>query len=377
MNLQNFEDAIVIELIPNPKAQTKTFGWKTLKVQIDNTVSSVTKIETNGKKYIPKAKDKLYFFPGCDVPRFKARDWASKNDIFITIKPESATAMFGHSASSLRCLSYDKMLQVERQTVIDWLDINYDLEDGNVKNIHKDISESTAKFVYLSRDYCGYRGKYLTDAYENDGTTRLKESVEAGFKKGLRDIQKNVIPHYNNVTYVKDSAWKNLTLLASQPDVYDQADIISVINENAPVIDPNMYENLRNMFNSETKTDQSLALEVLCNCNLQQSLHYVMLLIQEFHNKIYHMNESKHVNFKSLLEFVGLSRGNMHITEDTMMTCLMDKEMLTMQVVTELAEGVKARWKEKHDTRHFKICKITISDEVKEYFARQQELQTT
>lgn len=378
MDLNNFEDAIVIDLIPNPNASVKTFEWKTVKVQLDNTVSSVTKIETNGKKYIPKAKDKLYFFPGCDVPRFKARDWASKKDISITIKPENATAMFGSPTSSLRCLSYDKMLRVKRQTAITWLEANYDLEEGNVKNIHQDISESTSIYVYLCNNYCGYRGKYLTEMYENDGITRNKASVDAGFKLGLRDIQSN-IPHYTHVTYVKDTAWRNLTLLASKADVYDQSTIISLINENAPIIDTTMYENLRNMFNSQSKADNVLALEVLSNCNLHPSLHHVILLIQEFHNKIYNMQESKHVNFKSLLEFVGLNRNSMHITEDRMMECLMDKEMLTLQTVAELAEGVKARWKDKYDSEHFKIFKITVSDEVKEYFARQQEeeLQTT
>ena len=80
------------------------------------------------------------------------------------------------------------------------------------------------------------------------------------------------------------------------------------------------------------------------------------------------------------MEYIGIGRGRMpNITDDDMITYLLDKEVLTMQTVTELATAVKQSWIDSNSSKHFKISKITVSDEVKDYFKKQQlkaQLQT-
>jgi len=357
-----------------PNSTVQDFKWELLQVYKDSQYSmTIPKIETNNKEYIPKAKDKLYFYPGCNVPRYKVREWGKKNDISITIKEDNATVKFGSRLSISKCLSYDTHTRMDKFKYLAWLDSMWSRDDGNIKLMCEEILKSASNYVYLQKYGSGSNISMFMNLkdYHGNPYDRVKDH---NITHDLAEADKDANGWYRSV-YVTDNNYQILSSLLASPDVYSQQAVIGLINEDAMVIDQEMYGTLRNMFASNSDKDKLMALEIIGNCNIDPSLHHVLLLIKEYHNQIYAMSESKHVNFKSLLEYIGVGRMSMgNINDDLMITCLMDKDVLTMQIVKELAEGVKDIWKDQYDTTHFKINTITVSDDVKRYF-KEKELQ--
>ena len=380
MNVQDFNPVTLITKIPKPNDDIKQFEWNSLNIYKETvnsyTVRSKTKVKTNGKEYIPSPKDKIYFYPGCDVPRYKVRDWAQKNNASITVIPEKATIKIASEQSKADCYSYDTLVKVNRNQFLKWLDYNYNLGDGNIAVFYKFLEESTENCIYLCNDFTRGMGYHLAYGEHHSGG-QTSHNKEMGFKKSLYSFDNGIIMYYY-AGYLTDNNKKILESLENDPDVYPQESIIQVINEGATIINQDMYKSLRNMFGSTNKADHIVAIEVMSNCNMAPSLHHLLLLIQQFHSVIYNLKESKHVNFKSLLEYLDLDRHSIfRIDEDRMMTLLMSKDVLTESIMIEFADGVKQLWKQKFDSTHFKINSITVSDEVKDYFKRQAELQTT
>lgn len=374
MNINDFNKEIVISEIAIPSSASHDFEWEETimykKESYDLRTQSVT---LSNNPYTPTAKDKLYFFPGCNVPRYKVREWGKKNNVSVTISPDKATAKFASTDSINRCFSYEVFLKIPKDEFISWMDVHYTKGSGNIDLLYKKLEESDINFVYLQK--YGYtsinRAMYIKD-YQNNLT---QQASNDGFKEDLCNIN-NIESYYRGV-YLTNANYINFKELMESPNIYSQEDIIGLISEDSLTIDSDMYNTIRDMFKSNNDADKAMALEILANCNIAPSLHHVLLLIKEFAGTIYNMKESKHVNFKSLLEYLDLTRNNMYnINEDVMMTSLMDKDVLTEKIMIELADGIKELWKAQYDSTHFKINTITVSDEVKNYFKRKQELQT-
>lgn len=376
--LQDFNEVIVIDSMTKPDSDAQLFEWSIMRVYKEEAYKLKTNaLKTNSKQYIPKTKDKLYFYPGCNVPRYKVREWGKKNKITVTIKYESATAKFGCEQSVSSCISYETFIKTTKVGYIQWLNNNYDCTKQSIKQLIVKLNNSGNNYVYLHR----YGPKSLQQfneiihAYGHNAGKIHGWAKLANLKTGIKDHDAKIDGYYRGA-YLTENNYNILTSLLSAPDIYSQEEIIGLINEDAAIIDQNMYNRLRDMFNSKTSADHTMAIEILANCNISPSLHHVMLLIKEFNTLLYSMAESKHVNFKSLLEYIDVNRGSMgSITDDKMVQCLMDKNVLSMEIVRELAEGVKNLWKNDHDSSHFKIQTITVSEEVKQYFKIREDQQ--
>lgn len=371
MELQKFKERILLKSIPNPN-NMDDFKWEMLKVYDDKSKLEIGQFNGNGKEYIPTSKDRLYFYPGCNVPRYKVRDWGKKNSINITVKEDLATAKFASEVSVRECINtYTRVTSVDKNVFIKWIKANYNLSDKNVNVLHNAVLNSPEEVVYLHtyRRDCEYDSSTILGSY-----SRSKENAkEAGFKKVLVDIDPDMSTYGYECTVI-EGKWEALSSLLTDPDIYLQESIIGLINEDAAIIDQAMYNQLVNMFKSANAQDHIVAINVISNCNINPSLHHVLLLLQQFHQVIFYLKESKHVNFKSLLEYIDVDRRQMGgITEDKMVTCLMDNNVLTLDSVKELAEGVKGVWQEQYDSKHFKIKSITVSDEVKQYFMKKTQ----
>lgn len=365
MNLSQFKDEIVIDHVPNPTDGHIKFLWETVKFSEHLNISQVSL----NNEYKPQEKDKLYFFPGCDVPRHKVREWGKKHKISVTIKEENATAKFAGSTSLRECIETPYCVKIDRKIFLNWLDHNYDLGSGNIAVLYKEISESQNNNVFLSGRYYGYSGRNVT------GISGKESDVTSfGFKKSIKAMDPNTDCHYSGVTSVCKNRWSDLKSLCTDSNIYSQESIIGLINETAIVIDKKLYEELNTMFQTSNYDDKVMALEIIANCNIDLSLHYLLLLLEKFGNTIYGMKEKSHVNFKSLLEYLKLGSHWTSIDSDDIIGCLLDKKVLTMETLKEYSEEVKKQWKEQTDTKYFNISKITVSDEIKNYFLDQLKI---
>lgn len=88
MNLSHFNDCIWITEIPRPNDTVKQFQWDNRKTYTHWEGFNAVPPDTKGD-YIPTKGDKLFFFQGCNCPRFKVRPWAEKFGGSITIRAGS------------------------------------------------------------------------------------------------------------------------------------------------------------------------------------------------------------------------------------------------------------------------------------------------
>jgi hypothetical protein len=373
MNLQEYNDQIVITGLPYPEDKSPgdtVFEWKIIKMYSEEYNHKRYKGLTLGKAtYVPKSKDRLYFYPACNVPRYKVREWGKKNDISITVKEDKATAKFATSESIKSCIDYGTYLKCERLKFISWLGTNnYDV------SIHSGIitalTNSTNEFIYIER-YRSNMSAFLTtiDWQGNPSSSAKRGLIQGLYEKG----NKIATTDYFSAETITQDNYKIIDSILQSTVLFDQEDIISIINEDAITIDKVMYSRLRDMFGNNSKADHLVALEIVGNSNINPSLHHILLLLREFSQNIMNLKESKHINFKSLLEYIGIRRSDMYyLNEDKIVNILMDKNVLTLGNVKELADGIKIVMKQNADTQHFLISKITVSNKIKEYLINKQ-----
>ena len=370
MNLQEFKDEIIIKDMPYPNDENQVFEWITHKVKEATNYSS--KIPMSFASYVPKAKDKLYFYPACNVPRYKVRDWGKKNNISITVMEDKATAKFATDQTLNKFIGYEVYTQIEKDKFINWLAINkYDASLDSYSRLVAEIKASTGEFVNLQNYSSNIHEFKNTTDWNNKPTKAVREG---GLIQGYDDKKSSIVKEdYYRAHTITEKNYKLITSLLASAIIYNQEDIIGIINEDAITIDREMYTRLNDMFNASNQADHLVAMEIISNCNINPSLHHVLLLLRAHGQTITCLKESKHINFKSLLEYIGINRSSMYyLNEDKIVNILMEKDVLTLDNIGELASGIKKQMKENADTTHFLIAKITISDTIQEYLKSKQ-----
>jgi hypothetical protein len=355
-----FEDAVFITNLPEPKkGNDREATGLILKVRRNAQATG----KVTAKPYTPTPKSKVYFYPGCNVPRFKVREWGKKHGITVTIKQANATATFASDKSIDSLIQTEWRATVKRQHLLSYLSTNYVLTEGTrLKEIYDLIVNNQSEYVYLPYWYTHSRPWF----YESSRHNRAPAGIQP-----LNDFGSVTSGVYS---YTTQESFQKIASIVSDPLLYPEAEIIELINEDAAVLDKQMYTQLSAMLKSDDKKNVVLAMETMANCNLNSSLHFVLLLLQEHGNVIYQQKEKNHVNFKSLMKYVGTN--GYGISNDQIIQVLMEKGVLTMEILSETAAIVKSHLQNQFDTQHFKIKSITVSDAVQSYFTGATEIQS-
>tara|TARA_R110000868_G_scaffold402872_3_gene679628 strand:- start:410 stop:1537 length:1128 start_codon:yes stop_codon:yes gene_type:complete len=371
MSLQNFKEAIYINVVKEPDNDISFFEYKTIFVNEEN-ISSLYKVDLAA--YNPTNNDKLYFYPGCDIPRYKVRTWGKSRNITITNKESSATHIIAGKKSISGCLNSNAYMSTENSNVYcEWLDKNY-TETAEIIQLKNVIEKTAYHKIFISRSE-------KRDAYAGLGklsTWDVREGKTAkhyGFKSLTGDHQGSMFKSWERIDYADSEQLKKLkTMHDPNGNICSEKSVIEYVNENSAIINKSMYEEIRNLFKSTNREDQLVGLSIMSNCNVKPSLHFLLLLLEEFSMKINTFKERNHVNFKSLLKYLNLPRWDF-LTVDDMMQCLMDKDELTMEIIKEVADGVKKGMQRDHNTKHFKINTITVSEDVQNHMINLMEEQ--
>lgn len=358
--ISNSETVFYLSFIPTPHEYQagKRFEFCNLQV-LHKRLSSTLQF----KEYVPKEKDRLFFYPGCDVPRYKVRSWAETIKGSVTIKVDNATAKFASKNSIDACTASKTLTRVDKRPFINWLTINYGASE-DIQEIIQECSKTQNSFVYLESQsnwsvITGYHTQYYPRSYA------------VGYKKTLHELSGGQLDHWCRVECIEPGKETLLATLISDSQLYSQESLIKLVNSNSAVIDEEMYTTLTDMFKSTNSEDHVTAMSIMASSNLQASLHYILLLLEEFGRKvILDRKEKNHVNFKSMLEYIGEDRWwDLHTEKH--MEILMQKKLLTYEMLKEFAAGVKRMWSEKTDNKYFVIKTIEATDEVKNYFRQQ------
>ena len=127
------------------------------------------------------------------------------------------------------------------------------------------------------------------------------------------------------------------------------------------------------MFDSSDTENHTVAMELMSNSQYRESLYYLELLFYKYYNQMYTNYSKNHVNFKSLLSYLGKSSRSFHTDINDIMDSLVKKKEITVEHLDIILNDFKDSII--HDNKYFKVKSVTIDSEIfdiiKEDYVRQ------
>lgn len=302
------------------------------------------------KEYSPNPGDVLYIGPGCNIPRIKLRDLLLNNHAKTTNDITKATHIFVDT-------TFQKMVNslwnntVSKAQLLQFSELLY-------KHDHLDQSEH----VVLE--------SLIKDLPDNE-QINVASNIQYEIQRRSSDIYKGT-PIINNpdssssyVNYVEEDHvdnWKHI--MDNLDKVYDYKCLISHINaEDSITIDEKVFQQLSSMFQSEDQDNHVLAMEIMANSNYIDSLMYLEILFVDHGYKINECNTKRHVNFKSLVDFLGKNLSYLGSTSShTVIDSLIEKDVLTLDSIKYIFNKYKDDFY--HSSDHFEVKQVTLSDKL-------------
>jgi hypothetical protein len=302
------------------------------------------------KEYSPNPGDVLYIGPGCNIPRIKLRDLLLNNHAKTTNDITKATHIFVDT-------TFQKMVNslwnntVSKAQLLQFSELLY-------KHDHLDQSEH----VVLE--------SLIKDLPDNE-QINVASNVQYEIQRRSSDIYKGT-PIINNpdssssyINHVKEDHvdnWKHI--MDNLDKVYDYKCLISHINaEDSITIDEKVFQQLSSMFQSEDQDNHVLAMEIMANSNYIDSLMYLEILFVDHGYKINDSATKRHVNFKSLVDFLGKNLSYLGSTSShTVIDSLIEKDVLTLDAIKYILNKYKDDFY--HSSDHFEVKQVTLSDKL-------------
>jgi hypothetical protein len=103
-------------------------------------------------------------------------------------------------------------------------------------------------------------------------------------------------------------------------------------------------------------------MEIMANSNYKESLLYIEILFKEFYSIMYNCHTKKHVNFKSLLSYLG-KESSINTDLNDVMKSLIDKGVLTVDMLNVLMDRYHGEIERYGHNTYFKVKTITVDED--------------
>jgi len=299
------------------------------------------------EEYIPTKGDKLYFMPGVNVPRVKMKDLTLQYGIKSVRNIEDATHIFT-SRSTEHKMTHGiwlyhmptDMFRIVFDAVKDEMDDHY---SENIREALEHYTEDRIVFDYST-----------ANTLRNGQNKNLKKSVTKEMDKLLYNSHAATVPDPHYIDFVDE-------IMGTA--CYDESQLLKYINgEDAVIIDADMFNQLSTMFESSDDDNHILAMEIMANCKYMESLLYLELLFKEYSYDISNRHTKNHVNFKSLISFLGKDKNYLGTNIDDVMESLINKQVLTEEHVLIILDRYHEEIENGGDRGFFKVKTITLND---------------
>ena len=302
-------------------------------------------ITATDKDYTPSKGDKLYFLPGVNIPRVKLKDLSLQHGIKTTRNINDATHVFVGKNTKDKITSGAWYYSINTSALRGiLLDPELVMDEYYKENLTQALEFYTEDVVILDYSAAG----------------QLRNS-ELPFVK--RYSYSNVSRH-SSVYYSVDSDHTDLFPDILTLDIYDESKLIKHINgDDAATIDETMFQQISDMFKSSDSDNHVLAMEIMANCNYIDSLLYLEMLFKDHAGKMYNCHTKNHVNFKSLLSYLGKSKSNMDTSVDDIMEALVNKDVLDTDKIDVLMKHYSDELGRRGNSTFFKVKSITVDEE--------------
>jgi len=118
------------------------------------------------------------------------------------------------------------------------------------------------------------------------------------------------------------------------------------------------------MFNSTDTDNHILAMEIMANSNYMESLLYIEMLFKRYAYPMSNCHTKNHVNFKSLLAFLGKSFNYYDTTLDDIVRSLRDKNVVTVDKINILLDHFNEEIVNSGSTAFFEVKSITLTNDL-------------
>jgi hypothetical protein len=311
------------------------------------------------KEYTPKMKDKLYFLPGVNIPRVKLKDFALNYYIKTVRDVEDADVVFGSKLSNQKVLTRTWETLIRTEDFITCF--NHLVEENKLDDYTVEKIKTALEFYNQST--------IITD------DRSISIFSDLSLYKSLIVNAGGVLSSNKKTSYVKtvEEGYLSDALYLSGKEVYDEAALLKHINgDDAIIIDKEVYNQLEAMLSSSDNDNHVLAMEIMANCKLEESLFYILKLMGKYSNKLTECKGVNHVNFKSLLSYLGIDKWRMKFSTDEKIRKLMEKNVLTVGMLNALARDEMSST-DTFYSNMFQIKTITVTAEINEYLNKHYE----
>jgi len=297
------------------------------------------------KDYDPTKGDKLYFLPGVNIPRVKLKDLSLQHGIKTVRDIDQATHVFVGKNTK------DKIVNGH------WY---YTIKTNALRSILDDTDT-------VMDDY--YR-ENLTQALEFYNEEEVIVDYHSATE--LRNSELPFVKRYMNgnlsrsssVFYTVDDDHKDLFPGILNIELYDESKLLKHINgDDAATIDETMFLQISDMFKSSDQDNHILAMEIMANCNYIDSLLYIEMLFENYANRMADCHTKNHVNFKSLLSFLGKKKSYMYTDIDEVVKSLINKGVFDIEKVNVIMKYYGERIANQGGTDFFEVKSLTLSEE--------------
>jgi hypothetical protein len=228
----------------------------------------------NAKGYVPTKGDTIYLLPGVNIPRMKLKDLALNLGIRVVRDPAKATVVFSGKSS------------VGKVTTSTW----YYFADANtiLENVNK-LCNDDYYIEKLETAIASTGSERVCSNWSDMRNTLCNGNLDIYESQYFYGIEPDYLDTYNAIQ--------------GKP-IYCESELITNINgDDSTVIDYEVYQQLKSMFQSSDDDNHVLAMEIMANSHYEKSVLYLLMLISDFSNIISNTHTRNHVNFKSMLAY--------------------------------------------------------------------------
>jgi len=308
--------------------------------------------------YTPKPGDRLYFLPGVNIPRIKLKDLTLQYGIKTTREIKDATVIFGSDNTASKLSDSRHYYQIPVSIIKDFLELSRDKMDSRYFTKLETALEANDK------DY--FFGSYNERRIFSDADFPLfKLAIQNPVYKHQKELESITYSSWYNVIDEEDSVILINKLKNTTVKILDEESLLSIINGNdSIIIDEEVFGNLSQMLSSSDEDNHVLAMEIMANCNYKQSLMYLEILFKEFYNTLSRNHTKNHVNFKSLLSYLGKSPSSMSTSIDDIVDSLRHKGVLTVDKLNYIISKYSEYIGHYGNTGIFKVKTITVNEDI-------------
>jgi hypothetical protein len=285
--------------------------------------------------YVPQKGDKIYFLPEVSIPRVKFKNVSLEYGIKTVRDSAQANVFFGCSKSA------------HHMTDTKWA---YSLPVTELKAfieiIAHRLEEHTVDKIETALEFYDNDVVAISWTIMNNIHGALSSTTCSKYSKRLVIIDDDFKEEFEHLQSLK---------------IYDESSVIDILNgEEAAVIDKDMFEHIREMFKSSDRDNWVLAMEIMANSKYTESLIYLELLFYFNANRIADVNSKNHVNFKSLVSYLGKNMKYLHTDIDDVVDSLIKKNQFTPDKLEIIMEYLSGDIQNTGDSKYFTVKTITV-----------------